>query len=105
MSYTKDDIRRINDASEGRLLDVVQDFHELRRSGRDYVCDCPHCGATRKFSVSPAKGIFKCFSCNQVAGKGAIAYLMNVEGKGYMDALDYLAHKFNVILDVKPKNL
>lgn len=53
MFFTDDDIRRIKDASTGHLLNVVQDFQNLRKSGTSYVCDCPHCKASKKFSVNP----------------------------------------------------
>lgn len=55
MTFTQDDIRRIKDTSEGRLVDVISDFHELRRKGKDYVCDCPVCKGKDKLSISPAK--------------------------------------------------
>lgn len=104
MYFNEDEIRRINDAAEGRLLDVVEKFHTLRKSGQlSHVCDCPKCGAAKKFTITPSKNIFKCFSCNEMAGKGAISYLMTVEGYSYTDALDFLAKEFNVILDERPQ--
>ena len=104
MYFNEDEIRRINDAAEGRLLDVVEKFHTMRKSGQlSYVCDCPKCNAAKKFTVTPSKNIFKCFSCNEMAGKGAISYLMTVEGYSYTDALEFLAKEFNVILDERPQ--
>ena len=104
MYFNEDEIRRINDAAEGRLLDVVEKFHTMRKSGQlSYVCDCPKCNAAKKFTVTPSKNIFKCFSCNEMAGKGAVSYLMTVEGYSYTDALDFLAKEFNVILDERPQ--
>jgi len=99
MHFTNDDIRRIKDASNGHLLEVVQDFREVRKSGVSYVCDCPSCGGRHKFSVNPAKDLFNCFACNQLKGSGATAYLTKVEGKGITETWEYLAKKFNVILD------
>ena len=104
MYFNEDEIRRINDAADGRLLDVVEKFHTLRKSGQlSHVCDCPKCGAAKKFTITPSKNIFKCFSCNEMAGKGAISYLMTVEGYSYTDALDFLAKEFNVILNERPQ--
>ncbi len=102
MRFTKDDIRRIKEAAEGRLLDVIGDYRELRQRGKDYVCDCPRCGGKEKLSISPAKGLFKCWSCPDVKGRDAISYLMAVEGMDYLDALDHLARRFNVLLDPPP---
>ena len=79
MRFTDDDTRRIKDASTGKLLDVISDFHELRKRGKGYVCDCPRCHAHDKFEYSPAKGIFKCWSCSDVGGTDAIGYLMKAE--------------------------
>ena len=45
MHFTDDDIKHIKDASEKHLIDVVQDFRNLRKSGTSYVCDCPMCKA------------------------------------------------------------
>ena len=103
MFFTDDDIRRIKDASTGHLLNVVQDFQNLRKSGTSYVCDCPHCKASKKFSVNPAKDIYNCFSCHQIAGVGALDYLMRVEGNQFPEALEYLAGKFSVLLDAVPE--
>ena len=52
--------------------------------------------------MSPAKGLFKCWSCPDVKGRDAISYLMAVEGMDYLDALDHLARRFNVLLDPPP---
>lgn len=103
MYFTENDVIRIKDAAKGRLLDIAQDFHEFRRSGTSYICDCPHCGATRKFSLNPSKEIFGCFSCKEIQGNGALSYLMKVEGKEYLAALEYLADRLNIILDERPQ--
>ncbi|WP_287768292.1 CHC2 zinc finger domain-containing protein [Bacteroides sp.] len=103
MNFTDDDIKRIKDASASHLIDVVQDFQNLRKSGTSYICDCPVCKASKKFSIHPVKDIYGCFSCHQVNGVGALDYLMRVEKKEFPDALEYLAHKFNVILDQRPE--
>ena len=104
MYFNDDEIRRINDAASGRLLDVVEKFQDLKKSGQfSFVCDCPKCSASKKFTVTPSKDLFKCFSCNEVKGKGAVSYLMTVEGYSYTDALEFLAKEFNVILDDRPQ--
>lgn len=104
MHFTDDDIKRIKDASANHLVDVVQDFQNLRKSGTSYVCDCPVCKASKKFSINPAKDIYSCFSCHQIAGAGALDYLMRVEKKEFPDALEYLAHKFSILLDQRPED-
>lgn len=103
MYFTEDDKRRIREASAGKLLDVVSDFHELRKRGSEYKCECPCCHGKEKLHIAPAKQIFKCFSCPDVAGNSPQDYLQRVEGMTWMEAYDYLARKFNVLLDPKPE--
>ena len=58
MYFNDDEIRRIKDAATGHLLDVAQDFHELKRSGVNYNCDCPRCKAARNSQlVRPNKSL------------------------------------------------
>ena len=58
-------VQKILDTAE--ILDVVSDFVSLKRRGANYIGLCPfHNERTPSFSVSPSKGICKCFSC----GKG-----------------------------------
>ena len=102
MRFTEDDNRRIREASEGKLYEVISDFHDLKKSGKDYTCDCPSCKAVGKFTVSPGKSIFKCFSCN-LKGNNAVSYLMKAENMEYVAAMDYLAQKFHVLLDEPSK--
>lgn len=102
MFYNDDEIRRINEASDGKLIDVVEGYQSLRRFGVGYTCDCPRCGGKQKLSFNPAKQVFKCFGCNEVKGNGPLSYLMSVEGMSYPEALDCLVEKFNVILDQRP---
>ena len=103
MYFNENEIARIKDAAKGCLLDVAKDFHTFVRQGVSYICDCPHCGASKKFSINPDKDLFGCFSCHEVSGSGAISYLMKVEGKDYTAALEYLANRFNVLLDERPE--
>ena len=54
--------QRIIDAAN--ILEVVQDFVSLRRSGVSYVGLCPfHSDRKPSFYVSPSKNVCKCFSC------------------------------------------
>lgn len=103
MYFTQDDIKRIKEASKGRLLDVIGDFHELRKRGAEYKCECPKCHGQEKLHISPAKQIFKCFSCPDIKGKEPLDYLQRAEDMQFLEACDYLARKFNVLLDPKPE--
>lgn len=77
------------------IVDIVQDYVTLRRSGTSYKGLCPfHDDKTPSFYVSPAKGIFKCFSCGK--GGDAVHFVMYQEQVGYFDALRILAQKYGI---------
>lgn len=86
-------VEKIIDAAN--ILDVVSDFVSLRRRGVNYVGLCPfHDEKTPSFSVSPSKGICKCFSCGK--GGSPIHFIMEHEQMSYYEALKYLAKKYNI---------
>ncbi len=86
-------IDRIMDAAN--IVDVVSDFVTLRKSGMNYKGLCPfHDDRTPSFSVSPSKGIYKCFSCGK-AGNAA-NFIMEHEQMTYPEALKWLARKYHI---------
>lgn len=86
-------IDRINEAA--RIEEVVGDYVSLRRRGVNLVGLCPfHNEKTPSFTVSPAKGIFKCFGCGK--GGNAIHFIMEHEQLSYVEALKQLARKYHI---------
>ena len=86
-------IDRIMDAAN--IVDVVSEFVTLKKSGANYKGLCPfHNDRTPSFSVSPARGIYKCFSCGK-AGNAA-NFIMEHEQMTYPEALKWLAKKYNI---------
>lgn len=86
-------IERIIDTA--RIQDVVSDYVTLRRRGANLIGLCPfHNEKTPSFSVSPAKGIFKCFGCGK--GGNSVHFIMEHEQIGYVEALKYLAAKYHI---------
>ena len=80
------------------ILEVVSDFVTLRKRGVNYVGLCPfHDEKTPSFSVSPSKGICKCFSCGK--GGSAVHFIMEHEQLTYYEALKYLAKKYNIEIE------
>lgn len=78
-----------------RIEDVVSDFVSLKRRGADYVACCPfHNEKTPSFHVSPSRGIFKCFGCG--AGGNSVKFVMEHEHCSYVEALKYIAKKYNI---------
>ena len=89
-----DDTKRaILDAA--RIEEVVGDFVVLKKRGANYWGNCPfHQEKTPSFSVSPSKGIFKCFGCGKAGD--SVTFLMEHEHMAYVEALRYLARKYNI---------
>lgn len=86
-------IERILDAAE--ITDVVSDFVTLRKRGVNMLGICPfHNEKTPSFTVSPAKGIFKCFGCGK--GGNSVNFIMEHENLSYPEALKWLAKKYNI---------
>lgn len=91
-------IDRILDAAN--IVEVVSDFVTLRRRGANYVGLCPfHDEKTPSFSVSPARGICKCFSCGK--GGNSVHFVMEHEQISFYEALRYLARKYNIEIQEK----
>ena len=86
-------IDRITDTAQ--IQDVVGDFVTLRKRGVNLLGLCPfHNEKTPSFTVSPAKGIFKCFGCGK--GGNSVHFIMEHEQISYYEALKYLARKYNI---------
>ncbi len=86
-------IDRIMDAVN--IVDVVSDFVSLRKRGTSYKGLCPfHDDRTPSFSVSPAKGVYKCFSCGKAGN--AVNFIMEHEQMTYPEALRWLANKYHI---------
>ena len=86
-------VDRILDTAQ--IIDVVQDFVNLKRRGVNYLGLCPfHNEKTPSFTVSPAKGIFKCFGCGQAGN--SVGFIMEHEQISYPEALKYLAKKYSI---------
>ncbi|MBQ9665668.1 MAG: DNA primase [Bacteroidaceae bacterium] len=86
-------IDRIIDAAN--IVDVVSDYVTLRRAGASYKGLCPfHDDKTPSFSVSPARGVCKCFSCGK--GGNSVHFIMEMEQMTYVEALKHLAKKYGI---------
>ncbi|MFH1320345.1 MAG: DNA primase [Bacteroidota bacterium] len=93
---TKPTIDKIFDAA--RIDEVVGDYVTLKKRGVNMIALCPfHNEKTPSFTVSPAKGIYKCFGCG--AGGNAINFVMKHEKYTYPEALRFLAKKYNIEIE------
>lgn len=85
------------------LLEVAEDYGQLKSKGNAMVQDCPSCGSKGKMSFNKAKGIFKCWVC-EISGKDAVAYLMQTQGVEWLKAMEMLADRYNIDVSEGPKN-
>jgi len=89
----KDTIQTIIETA--RIEEVVGEFVHLRKRGVNYVGLCPfHNEKTPSFTVSPAKGIYKCFGCGKAGN--SVNFIMEHEHYTYPEALKFLAKKYNI---------
>ena len=78
-----------------RIEEVVGDFVTLKRRGVNLLGLCPfHNEKTPSFTVSPAKGIYKCFGCGKAGN--SVNFIMDQEQLSYPEALKYLAAKYHI---------
>jgi DNA primase len=96
-------VARIKDESVERvkaaleILPLVEDVVRLRKSGSTYKGLCPfHQERTPSFTVSPARGTFKCFGCGE--GGDAITFVEKTENVDFVGAIELLARRFGVEL-------
>ena len=94
----QDTIQRIFDTAD--IYDVISDFVNLKKRGVNYVGCCPfHDEKTASFTVSPSKGIYKCFGCGK--GGNVINFIMEHEQMTYVEALRYLGMRYNIPIEEK----
>jgi DNA primase len=93
---TKETIAKIND--EADIIDVLSDFISLKKAGSNYKANCPfHHEKTPSFVISPAKQIYKCFGCGKAGD--SVKFVMEHEHFSYVEALKYLAGKYNIAIE------
>jgi len=95
---------RIKDASveqvkaTAEILPLVEDYVRLRKAGGTYKGLCPfHQEKTPSFTVSPARGTFKCFGCGE--GGDAITFVTKMEQVDFVGAIESLAKRFGVQIE------
>lgn len=81
-----------------KIEEVVGDYVTLKRRGANLIGLCPfHDEKTGSFTVSPSKGIFKCFGCGK-AGH-AVGFLMEIEQCSYVEAIRMLAKRYHIEIE------
>lgn len=81
--------------SAAKIEEVVGDYVSLKKRGANMIGLCPfHTEKTGSFTVSPSKGIFKCFGCGKSGH--AVGFVMEIEQCGFADAVRQIAKKYNI---------
>lgn len=82
---------------------VIGEFVSLKRRGANYMACCPfHHEKTPSFSVSPSKGIYKCFGCGKAGN--VVSFIMEHEQLSYVEALKYLGRKYGIPVEEKEED-
>src|SRR5690242_14880831 len=80
------------------IIEIVGGFVKLKKRGANYLGLCPfHNEKTPSFTVSPVKEIYKCFGCGKSGN--TISFLMEHEKYSYVEALRWLANRYNVEIE------
>lgn len=81
-----------------RIEDIIGDVVQLKKRGANYLGRCPfHDEKTASFTVSPAKGIYKCFGCG--AAGNVVKFVMENEHLSYPDAIKSVGRRYNIEIE------
>lgn len=79
------------------ILDVIQTYTTLKKAGLYWKGHCPfHHEKTASFTVSPHKGIFYCFGCQEHGD--VISFITKVEHYSVLEAAYFLADRYKLTL-------
>ena len=100
--YTDESRERVREAVD--MVALVSARTELRRAGvNSYFGICPfHEERTGSFHVSPDERLYHCFGCQ--ASGDAFKFVMETEGVDFSGALETLAQRFAVELQVEAED-
>lgn len=92
----KETVERVFEAA--KIEEVVGDYVSLKKRGANMIGLCPfHNEKTGSFTVSPSKGIYKCFGCGKSGH--AIGFIMEIEQCGFADAVKQVAKKYHIEIE------
>lgn len=95
MAISRASIDQITQSAD--IISLIGEYVTLKKKGVNYEACCPfHEEKTPSFKVNPVKGIYKCFGCGK--GGDAISFAMDIESLSYVEALRFLAKKYNIDL-------
>ena len=95
MAIADDDIERLR--STVSIVDVVGQYVQLRRVGRNWIGLCPfHAEKTPSFNVREETGRFRCFGCDKSGD--VFTFVQEHEHVDFVGAVELLAAKTGIQL-------
>ena len=92
----RETIDRIFEAA--KVEDVVGSYVSLKKRGANLLGLCPfHHEKTGSFTVSPSKGIYKCFGCGKAGN--AVGFIMEIEQCSYIEAIKQLSQRYHITIE------
>jgi DNA primase len=89
-------IQKVQDRLD--IVEIIGSFLKLKRRGTNHIGNCPfHNEKSPSFTVSQAKGIYKCFGCSKAGN--SITFLQEHEKLSYPEAIRWLAKFYNIELE------
>lgn len=98
---TREEIDKVIESTD--MVDLVSPYVKLTKQGKSLKGLCPfHNEKTPSFVVSQEKHLAHCFGCGK--GGNPIQFLMDIKQISFAEALDELAKKNGIKIDVKLNN-
>ncbi|MCQ2236861.1 MAG: DNA primase [Bacteroidales bacterium] len=95
-------IDNIVETANSNIVDIISDYVSLKKRGANYIGCCPfHNEKTGSFTVSPAKGIYKCFGCGKAGN--ALNFVIDHDHLTFVEAIKVLGKRVGI--EVKEREL
>ena len=95
MGIADDDIEKLR--STVSIVDTIQQYVALKRTGRNWVGLCPfHAEKSPSFNVREEHGRYKCFGCDK--GGDIFTFIQEIEHTDFPGAIEHLAAKAGMTL-------
>lgn len=89
--------------SKADIVEVIGDYVALKKEGHNYKGICPfHSDKSPSLTVSPDKGIYKCFSCG--ASGDVVKFLEAHLNLSFPEAIALLANKYGIEIPTEPSS-
>lgn len=97
MAFSQGFLEELKDRND--ITELISKYVALKRAGSVMLGLCPfHNEKTPSFTVFPKTRSYYCFGCG--AGGDAVSFVMALEGLSYPDAIEHLANRAGMQLEV-----